>query len=124
MFFPVATLPMSQREEEAILALTGCSKLHIDTLLAFADKYRSSMTSDTVQKNRKLGTRALVRIARKLVQYRENADLYTLLCHSVLAEFLPKAERINLDAIFDEVGIKKLTPPVRRYPQSMCTWIN
>lgn len=112
MFFPIATLPMSEAEEASILLQTGCSRKYIDLLLAFADKYRSSMTSDTVQKNRKLGTRALVRIASRLGRYPGYADLHTLLSRSVLAEFLPKTERMNLETIFEELGIKKLTPPV------------
>ena len=70
------------------------------------------MTSDAVQKYRKLGTRALVRIARRLGKYPEYADVYGLLSHAVLAEFLPKAERMNLDTIYEDLEIKKLTPLV------------
>ena len=112
MFFPIATIPMSQTEEGSILLQTGCSQKHVDLLLAFADKYRSSMTSDSVQKNRKLGTRALVRIARRLQRYPGYVDLHTLLSRSVLAEFLPKTESMNLENIFEELGIRKLSPLV------------
>ena len=121
MFFPIATIPMSQHEEASILLQTGCPRKFVDVLLAFADKYRSSMTSDAVQKNRKLGTRALVRIASRLGRYPGYADLHSLLSRSVLAEFLPKTERLNLENIFEELGIKKLTPPVRFFCSSKST---
>ena len=37
-----------------------------------------------------------------VAHYPGYADLYTLLSHSVLADFLPKTERMNLDVIFDD----------------------
>lgn len=103
---------MSQDEEVALILGTGCSKHSVETLINFADKYRSTMTSDLVQKNRKLGTRALVRIARRLAKYPDYVDLHAIFSRAVLAEFLPAAERMSLDAIFEELGIKKITPPV------------
>lgn len=122
MFFPVSALPMSQDEETTLLLQTGCAQSFVETLVSFAEKYRSSMTSDLVQKNRKLGTRALVRIARRLAKYPDYADLHMILSRAVLAEFLPAAERMSLDVIFDDIGIKKVTPPVR---SEVCTlsWI-
>ncbi len=73
------------------------------------------MTSDSaVQKNRKLGTRALVRISKRLASLPEGyaVDLHALLSQAVLAEFLPATERMTLDVIFDELKIHKKTPPV------------
>ncbi|KAF7790654.1 hypothetical protein EIP86_001610 [Pleurotus ostreatoroseus] len=116
MFFPVMTVPMTRVEETQILLDTGCSQKYVDLLLAFADKYRSSMTSDVVQKNRKLGTRAVVRIANRLANLPGYDDLHTLLSRSILAEFLPATERMNLEVIFEEVGIKKITPPYNPSP--------
>lgn len=103
---------MSQDEEITLILGTGCPKHFVETLVNFADKYRSTMTSDLVQKNRKLGTRALIRIARRLAKYPDYVDLHAVFSRAVLAEFLPAAERMNLDAIFEELGIKKITPPV------------
>ncbi|EKM57120.1 uncharacterized protein PHACADRAFT_92032 [Phanerochaete carnosa HHB-10118-sp] len=111
MFFPVAAIPMSQEEETILLLDTGCPRKLVNTLISFAEKYRSSMTSDLVQKNRKLGTRALVRIARRLAKHPDHVDLYTMLSHAVLAEFLPATERMSLGTIFEELGIRQLTPP-------------
>lgn len=114
MFFPIASLPMSQAEETFLLQQTGCPLQFVDPLVAFAEKYRASMTSELVQKNRKLGTRALVRIARRLAKYPDAAyaDLHALLSQAVLAEFLPAAERMGLADIFEEMGIQQRTPPV------------
>ncbi|KAI0089424.1 AAA domain-containing protein [Irpex rosettiformis] len=113
MFFPVPSLPMSQDEESTVLRQIGCPPDLVDVLLRFADKYRSSMTSDLVQKNRKLGTRALIRIAKRLATLSGGhaTDLYALLSHAVLAEFLPATERMSLETIFDELKIYKKTPP-------------
>lgn len=113
MFFTVPSQPMSHDEEAHLLLQTGCAPPVIETLLAFADRYRTSMTSDAVQKNRKLGTRALMRIARRVAQFPAAADdLHVLLSRAVLAEFLPATEAINLQNILEQTGIKKRTPPV------------
>ena len=93
---------MATEEESTILAQTGCSPGVINVLLNFADKYRSRMTSDAVQKNRKLGTRALRRLASRLAKFPADSDLRTLLSQAILAEFLPPTESMNLDIIFDE----------------------
>lgn len=120
MFLPVMTVPMTQAEEAEILLNTGCPQKYVDLLLAFADKYRSSMTSDVVQKNRKLGTRTLVRVASRLAKYPGSDDLHTLLSRSILAEFLPATERMNLEVIFEEVGVKRVTTPVSTFHRELC----
>ncbi|KAH8102169.1 AAA domain-containing protein [Cristinia sonorae] len=107
MFFPVPSIPMPPSEESAILLQTGCSSGTVDTLLAFAERYRSSMTSDAVQKNRKLGTRALVRLASRLAKFPGEKDLHKLLSQAILAEFLPATESMTLQEIFEECDIKK-----------------
>ncbi|OJT05693.1 von Willebrand factor A domain-containing protein 8 [Trametes pubescens] len=117
MFFAVAAQPMSQPEESHILLQTGCPATIVDKLLMFADKYRSGMTSDAVQKNRKLGTRSLIRIARRIAQFPADDDLYTLLSRALLAEFLPPTELINVQNIFEECGIEKRTPPFNPPPE-------
>jgi von Willebrand factor A domain-containing protein 8 len=113
MFFPVPALPMTSNEESIVLRQTGCPEVLVEVLLQFAEKYRSTMTSDLVQKNRKLGTRALIRVASRLGRFSGYVDLYALLSHAVLAEYLPAAEKMALDNIFEELKILKKTPPVR-----------
>jgi hypothetical protein len=110
MFFSVPSQPMDEVEEGAILLATGCSTLHVNTLLSFADKYRQSMSFDSVQKNRKLGTRSLVRIARRLARFPQDDDLSSIINRSLLAEFLPAVERMNLDNLLEESDIKKRNP--------------
>lgn len=112
MFITVPSQPMDTAEEADILTQTGASQVHIQTLLTFADKYRRVMTSDAVQRNRKLGTRSLVRITRRLAAFPWDDDLYVILGRSLLAEFLPATERISLDTLFEECGIRKKTPLV------------
>ncbi|KAI0752632.1 AAA domain-containing protein [Daedaleopsis nitida] len=118
MFFTVPSQPMSHDEEAHLLLQTGCAAPVVETLLAFADRYRTSMTSDAVQKNRKLGTRALMRIARRVAQFPAAADdLHVLLTRAVLAEFLPATEAMNLQNILEQTGIKKRTQPFNPSPQ-------
>ncbi|TDL27843.1 hypothetical protein BD410DRAFT_781753 [Rickenella mellea] len=110
-FFPIPSQPMSQSEESTVLlTTTGCPPEYISTLLNFANKYRQTMTSDAVQKNRKLGTRSLLRVARRLANFPWDDDVYAMINRCVLAEFLPAVERLNLDELLEECGIKKRTP--------------
>lgn len=115
MFFPVPSQPMDQKEESHILALTGCSPDIVDTLISFADKYRQSMSADNILKNRKLGTRTLVRIARRLATFPQDDDLNAIISRSLLAEFLPAVERMNLETLLDESKIHKQTTLVCRH---------
>jgi len=107
MFFPIPSQPMDAAEEAAILLETGCSPTIIKTLLSFAEKYRQSLSADTVQKNRKLGTRSLVRIATRLAKFPQDNDLNRMISRSLLAEFLPAIERMNLDTLLQEAGMTR-----------------
>ncbi|KAF5384151.1 hypothetical protein D9615_003188 [Tricholomella constricta] len=110
MFFPIPSQPMDHREEADILRATGCPPSLVETLLSFAGKYRQSMSEDNVLKNRKLGTRTLVRIARRLAMFPQDDDLNTIISRSLLAEFLPAMERMNLDTLLAEANIDRKTP--------------
>ncbi|PPQ92175.1 hypothetical protein CVT25_008949 [Psilocybe cyanescens] len=116
MFFPIPSQPMDQKEESTILSATGCHQDVIDTLLVFAEKYRNSMSADNVLKNRKLGTRTLVRIARRLALYPQDTDLQSIIQRSLLAEFLPATEKMNLNTMLEDSNIFKLTPPFNPSP--------
>ncbi|KAI8989190.1 AAA domain-containing protein [Trametes punicea] len=117
MFFTIVAQPMSEAEEAHVLLQTGCPASVVNTLLNFADKYRSGMTSDAVQKNRKLGTRSLIRIARRVAKFPGDDDLHTLLSRTLLADFLPATEAMNVQNIFEECGISKRTPPYNAPPE-------
>lgn len=114
MFFPIPSQPMDVKEESAILLATGCSQEIIDTLLVFAEKYRQSMSADNILKNRKLGTRTLVRIARRiaLLPIPHGLDLHAILRRSLLAEFLPATEQMNLNSLLEDSNIYVQTESV------------
>lgn len=113
MFFTIPSQPMDAQEESAILSATGCSQQYVDTLLTFAEKYRSSMSADNVLKNRKLGTRSLVRIARRLSLHPQDNDIHYIIQRSLLAEFLPATEKMNLKTLLEDSNIFKQTAQVR-----------
>lgn len=112
MFFTIPSQPMDAQEESAVLSATGCSQRCVDTLLTFADKYRRSMSADNVLKNRKLGTRSLVRIARRLALYPRDSDIYYIIQRSLLAEFFPATEKMNLNTLLEDSNIFKQTSQV------------
>jgi von Willebrand factor A domain-containing protein 8 len=113
MFFTLPTLPMGNNEESALLLSTGCLPEVVQTLIHFASKYRQSLSADAVQKNRRLGTRSLIRIAKRIARSPEEAQsLHELLSRSLLAEFLPAVERMNLDTLLKELKIYRRTPMV------------
>ncbi|KAJ7443890.1 AAA domain-containing protein [Mycena galericulata] len=130
MFFAVPAQPMEHAEERAILLATGCNEDAVERMLAFAERYRVSMSEDSVQKNRKLGTRSLVRIARRIAlgssAHAEPAvdaegdaggwDLRAVLSRTLLLEFLPAVERMNIDAVFEEAGIYRVAPAYNPTP--------
>jgi von Willebrand factor A domain-containing protein 8 len=119
MFGAFPSLPMSPSEELEILLDTGCKKVTAVKILEFAASYRESMNASTreranrrsddggLQKNRRLGTRALVRIAQRCAHYPWDEDLYTLFARTLLIEFLPVAERNNVENLLKECGIVK-----------------
>ncbi|KAG6885080.1 hypothetical protein C0993_006041 [Termitomyces sp. T159_Od127] len=116
MFFPIPSQPMSREEELDILLATGCPRPIVESLLSFAEKYRQSMSDDNVLKNRKLGTRSLVRIARRLARFPQDDDLHAIISRSLLAEFLPTVEKINLDTLLAEVKIEPKPPLLNADP--------
>lgn len=113
MFFSVPSQPMDTAEESTVLLATGCPQALVDSLLIFAEKYRQSMSTENVLKNRKLGTRSLVRIARRLASYPQDTDLRSIIQRSLLAEFLPATEKMNLNTLLEDSNIFRKTAPVR-----------
>ncbi len=103
---------MDAKEETAILEATGCPRETTDTLIVFADKYRRGVSTSQVVKDRKLGTRSLVRIARRLALFPKGDDLHRIIQEILLSEFMPPAEKIRLDVLFEDSGIHKSRVPV------------
>ena len=112
MFLPIPSQPMDAKEEFTILTVTGCPQELVNILLIFANKYRQSMSTDNVLKNRKLRTWSLVRIAWRLALNTNETDLQAIIQRSVLAEFLPAMEKMNLNTLLEDSNIFKKTAPV------------
>lgn len=126
---------MPHTEESALLLATGCPSHVVDTMMLFAEKYRASMLEgankegggsrgdEAVLKKRRLGTRGLIRMAKwvALLGLGRGVDgrpvlvdgLHEMICRSLLAEFLPPTERMNLDIMLEECGVVKTAPVVR-----------
>lgn len=114
MFFPVPAQPMGREEEAALLLRTGCLPTHVDVLLGFATAYRTRMApADGALRVRRLGTRALLRIARRLARFSWDLDVRTMLERALLTEFLPATEKVGVEELLEENGFKKISPAVR-----------
>jgi hypothetical protein len=110
MFFTLPSQPMNKEEERKAVLSTGCLAEIVEKLLAFAEKYRNTLASDSVQKNRKFGTRAIMRIAKRMAMDpqdddRNSGELYALINRSILAEFLPTTEKAALEALLKDCDI-------------------
>jgi len=110
MFFTLPSQPMNKEEERKTVISTGCPAEIAEMVLDFAEKYRNTLASDSVQKNRKFGTRTILRIARRIALLARNGDksgdeLYALINRSILAEFLPTTERTALETLLNECNI-------------------
>lgn len=112
MFFPIPSQPMDIQEESSILLATGCSKELVDMLLNFAEKYRQNISADNVLKSRRLGTRSLVRIARKLAMFPKALDLNFVISQYLLAEFLPAMEKLSLNTLLEDANILRRSEAV------------
>ncbi|KAK4055403.1 hypothetical protein OIO90_003241 [Microbotryomycetes sp. JL221] len=103
-FVALPSVAMSLEEEKQILLATGCAPEHVDVLETFARAYRRQ-NSVPGSKSRRLGTASLVRIAKRLASM-PNEDLHALLNRTLLSDFLPQTDRVQLASLFEEVGIK------------------
>ncbi|KDQ56692.1 hypothetical protein JAAARDRAFT_207783 [Jaapia argillacea MUCL 33604] len=110
MFFPIPAQPMDRQEESEVLLQTGCPLPIVNNLLDFASKYRESMSIETVQKNRKLGTASLVRIAHRVAKFPGELDLHSMISRSILSDFLPVAEKMSLSVFYEDAGIRLQNP--------------
>ncbi len=114
MFLPLPAQPMGRSEEAALLLRTGCPPTHVDALLGFAGTYRMRMApSDGALRVRRLGTRALLRIARRLARFPWDQDMRRMLEKALLTEFLPATEKAGVEELLEDAGIKKISPAVR-----------
>ncbi|WFD27940.1 hypothetical protein MNAN1_002948 [Malassezia nana] len=96
MMAVVGAPPMSHAEERAIVEQRSSiqASAQLDRLFAFAHEYRAQASDANVglHKGRRLGTRQLIRLARRLARWPDE-DLYALLMRNQLCEFLPRTVR-------------------------------
>lgn len=111
MFLPLPAQPMGRSEEAALLLRTRCPPANVDALLRFAGTYRTRMVpSDGALRVRRLGTRALLRIARRLARFPWDQDIRRMLERALLTEFLPATEKSGVEELLDDAGIEKISP--------------
>ncbi|KAH8982346.1 AAA domain-containing protein [Lactarius hatsudake] len=109
--------PMGRSEEAALLLRTGCPPSHVDALLGFVGTYRTRMApSDGALRVRRLGTRALLRIARRLARFPWDQDTRKMLERALLTDFLPATERAGVEGLLEDAGIKKTSPAFHPAP--------
>ncbi|KXN92823.1 von Willebrand factor A domain-containing protein 8 [Leucoagaricus sp. SymC.cos] len=89
MFFPIPSQPMDTQEELSIFTTMGHPKELADTLLQFAEKYRASISADNVLRSQRL----------------ETLDLSFIILQSLLSQFLPAIEYLNLNMLLKESNI-------------------
>lgn len=107
LFSFAAPSPMSEVEErEIVAAQSGCSLDRLERLFIFTKRYRelSSDPSLGLDKSRRLGTRSLIRIAKRLAEYPET-DLRVLLERNLLVDFLPRTNRDLVRTTLSECGL-------------------
>lgn len=109
LFGYVQPSPMSAQEERHVIQVrSSCPDNLLDPLLAFASHYRSLSRDPTLglSKSRRLGTRALIRLASRLAKFPESTDLYALLVRNLLIDFLPRTTKELVFRVLDDVGLR------------------
>ncbi|KXN89304.1 von Willebrand factor A domain-containing protein 8 [Leucoagaricus sp. SymC.cos] len=89
MFFPIPSRPMDAQEELSIFTAIGHPKELADTLLQFTEKYRASISANNILRSQRL----------------ETLDLSFIISQSLLSQFLPAIERLNLNTLLKESNI-------------------
>lgn len=109
MFGFVQPSPMSAVEERQVIeARSGCPKEHLDVLLAFAARYRTLSRDATLglSKSRRLGTRALIRMAARITRFPDSTDIHALVTRNLLVDFLPRTTKELVHRVLDESGLR------------------
>lgn len=109
MFGFVQPNPMSAVEERTVIETrTGCPKEHLDVLLAFAARYRALSGDPTLglSKSRRLGTRALIRMAARIAKFPDSTDLYALVTRNLLVDFLPRTTKELVQRVLEESSLR------------------
>ncbi|KAH9007354.1 AAA domain-containing protein, partial [Lactarius deliciosus] len=117
MFLTLPAQPMGRSEEAALLLRTECPPAHVDALMGFAGAYRTRMApSEGALRVRRLGTRALLRIARRLARFPWDQGIRRMLERALLTDFLPATEKAGVEELLEDAGIKKTSPAFHPAP--------
>ncbi|KAH8984497.1 AAA domain-containing protein [Lactarius hatsudake] len=117
MFLTLPAQPMGCSEEAVLRLRTGCPPSHVDALLGFAGTYRTRMApSDGALRVHRLGTRALLRIARRLARFLWDQDTRKMLERALLTDFLPATEKAGVEELLEDAGVKKISPAFHPAP--------
>ncbi|KAI9450095.1 AAA domain-containing protein [Lactarius psammicola] len=112
-----ANIRWAAPKKPSLLLRTGCPPAHVDALLGFAGTYRTRMApSDGALRVRRLGTRPLLRIARRLARFPWDQDTRRMLERALLMEFLPATEKAGVEELLEDAGIKKISPAFHPAP--------
>lgn len=95
---------MNLAEERSLLVATGCPTHLVDLMETFAIQYRA-ITSNVGSKARKLGTKSLLRMAKRLARF-PHEDLRTMLERALLVQFLPITEKDQIEDLMVQVGLQ------------------
>ncbi|GAA6009045.1 hypothetical protein JCM11491_005725 [Sporobolomyces phaffii] len=104
--------PMSMDEERELLLSTGCLPELVERMETFATRYRV-LTSTPGNKSRRLGTRSLIRMAKRLASFPDE-DLRGMIERTLLVQFLPITEQEQIHDLMLEVGLA--VPPLNIHP--------
>ncbi|CEH18703.1 AAA ATPase containing von Willebrand factor type A (vWA) domain [Ceraceosorus bombacis] len=108
LFSFVAPAPMSAAEElSVIVSRSGARPAQLEPLLAFTARYRALAADPALglQASRRLGTRALIRIATRITQY-PWTDLYATLARTLLIEFLPRTTAALVQSALSQTELR------------------
>lgn len=108
LFGFVQPSPMSAAEERQVIEVrTGCPSVLLDKLLDFTTRYRS-LSKDAslgLSKSRRLGTRALIRMAARLAEFPDSTDLFALVSRNLLVDFLPRTTKELVRRVLEDSGL-------------------
>ncbi|CAO1613724.1 unnamed protein product [Jaminaea pallidilutea] len=107
LFSFVSPLPMSESEERDIIyKQSGCPPERLERLFTFTKRYRELSADPALglSKSRRLGTRSLIRIAKRLAAFPES-DVRTLIERTLLVDFLPRTNRDLVRNTLGECGL-------------------
>lgn len=112
----VGMVPLSWEEEVELLRRTSVDGTVLHQLAKFVKAYRN-LSAGGRGRLRRLGTRSLLRICRRLATFPdEQAELARILRRALLVDFLPRTERIDFESCVEGSGLEQAPEWVSELP--------